>query len=66
MATLTVWKYDDAGAAARVKESLADLQREGLISIVDAAIVEWDESPKKPQTRQLHDLTGAFAISGAF
>lgn len=66
MATLTVWKYDDAGAAAEVKDTLADLQREGLIQIIDAAIVEWEPSRKKPRTRQLHNLAGAGALSGSF
>ena len=66
MATLTVWKYDDAGAAGRVKDTLAELQREGLITIIDAALVEWDPDRKKPRTQQLHNLTSAGALSGAF
>ncbi len=66
MATLTVWKYDDAGAAAQVKDTLAGLQREGLITIIDAAIVEWDPSRKKPKTTQLHNLAGTGALAGSF
>jgi uncharacterized membrane protein len=37
-----------------------------LIRVLDAAIVEWEPSRKKPKTHQLHDLTGAGAMSGAF
>ncbi len=66
MATMTVWKYDDAAGAERAKDTLAELQKEGLIQIVDAAIVEWDPSRKKPKTRQLHNLTAAGALSGSF
>jgi uncharacterized membrane protein len=66
MATLTVWKFDDAAGAATAEQALAELQKEGLIQIADAAVVEWDPSRKKPKTRQLHNLTGAGALSGSF
>ena len=66
MATLTAWKFDTADGAAQTQATLEELQREGLITIVDAAIVEWEASKKKPKTRQLHDLTGAGALSGSF
>jgi len=66
MATLTAWKFDTADGAAQTQTTLGELQKEGLITIVDAAIVEWEASRKKPKTRQLHDLTGAGALSGSF
>lgn len=66
MATLTAWKFGDAHGAANAQATLGDLQKEGLIRIIDAAIVEWEPSRKKPKTRQLHNLAGAGALSGSF
>jgi uncharacterized membrane protein len=37
MATMSVWNFNDAAGAARAKDTLAELQKEGLIQIVDAA-----------------------------
>ena len=45
---------------------LQDLQKQYLITILDAAVVTWPEGAKKPKTRQLHDLAGAGALNGAF
>jgi uncharacterized membrane protein len=66
MATLTVWKFDDAFGAERAVEKLQQLQKQGLIQVHDAAMVRWPEGKKKPQTRHLEDLTGAGALGGAF
>jgi uncharacterized membrane protein len=66
MATLTVWKFADADGADQAEATLADLQRQELIKVHDAAIVRWDADAKKPRTRQLNDLTGVGAMSGAF
>jgi uncharacterized membrane protein len=43
-----------------------DLQKQALIKLHDAAIVTWPTGARKPTTRQLYDLTGAGALSGAF
>jgi uncharacterized membrane protein len=66
MATLTVWKFADADGADKAEATLADLQRQELIKIHDAAIVRWDADAKKPKTRQLNNLAGVGAMSGAF
>jgi uncharacterized membrane protein len=66
MATLTVWKFDDADRAEQILGQLQDLQKQGLITVHDGAIVSWPTSAKKPKTRQLANLTGAGALSGAF
>jgi uncharacterized membrane protein len=66
VATLTVWKFNSAGGAAQAVEKLSQLQRQELIKVHDAAIVEWPEDRKKPKTRQLQNLTGAGAMGGAF
>lgn len=66
MATLTVWKFDDAEAAEKAVGTLEGLAKQQLITVVDAATVSWPEGAKKPKTRQLHSLTGAGALGGAF
>jgi uncharacterized membrane protein len=66
MATLTVWKFPDAGGADTAVVTLEQLQREELIKVQDAAVVSWPADKKKPRTHQLHSLTGAGALGGGF
>src|SRR4051794_30491144 len=66
MANLTAWKFDTPDGASQAVRTLKDLQDEGLILIHDAAIVEWPQGQKKPKTRQVDDMRGPMALSGAF
>ena len=66
MATLTVWKFDDAEAADKAVSTLEGLAKQQLITVQDAATVSWPSGAKKPKTRQLHGLAGAGALGGAF
>jgi uncharacterized membrane protein len=66
VATLTVWKFDDAEAADKAVATLEGLARQQLITVQDAATVSWPNGAKKPKTRQLHSLTGSGALGGAF
>ncbi|MGW0858972.1 DUF1269 domain-containing protein [Streptomyces sp. NPDC002690] len=66
MSTLTVWKFRTADAAENVEASLTSLQKEGLIRIIDAAVVSWPADRAKPRTRQLRSLVGAGALGGTF
>ena len=66
MATLTVWKFNDAGAADEAVSTLERLAKQQLITVQDAATVSWPSGAKKPKTRQLRSLTGAGALGGAF
>ena len=66
MANLTAWKFDSPDGASQAVRTLKDLQDEGLIAIQSAAIVEWPQGNKKPKTRQVDDMTGPEAVSGAF
>ncbi|MEU5692395.1 DUF1269 domain-containing protein [Actinosynnema sp. NPDC020468] len=66
MATLTIWKFhtaDGADGAARTLEALAKSQ---LITVHDAAVVSWPEDRRKPKVRQLRNLVGQGALTGAF
>ena len=66
MANLTAWKFDSPDGASQAVRILKEAQDEGLINIDDAAIVEWPQGKKKPKTRQVDDLTGKYALGGAF
>ncbi|GAB4442564.1 MAG: DUF1269 domain-containing protein [Chloroflexi bacterium OHK40] len=66
MASLTVLKFPTEGGAEQVLSTLESLQKQQLITILDAATVTWPEGKKKPRIRQLYNLTGAGALSGAF
>ena len=66
MATLSVWKFDTPDGAEQATKTLADLQKQELIKVHDAAVVSWQNGKKKPKTRQLSGLASAGALGGAF
>ena len=66
MTALTVWKFDSSAGAGEALAKLESLQKQQLVEIQDAAIVEWPQGKKKPKTRQAVNLAGAGALSGAF
>ena len=66
MATLTAWKFDTPQGAAQAEQIVVGLSKQELITVFDAATVEWLPGKKKPKTRQLNNLTGAGALGGAF
>jgi uncharacterized membrane protein len=66
MATLSAWKFATPDGAEKTEQILLGLQKQGLITVVDAAIVTWPANKKKPKTRQLQSLAGVGALGGAF
>ncbi|MEO6090708.1 MAG: DUF1269 domain-containing protein [Umezawaea sp.] len=66
MATLTIWRFDIADQADQAAHTLEALAKRKLITIHDAAVVSWPEERKKPKVRQLHNLAGRGALTGAF
>jgi uncharacterized membrane protein len=66
MATLSVWKFETPEGAQQAESVLLGLSKQGLITIHDAAIVEWPANKKKPKTRQLSGVTSTGAWGGAF
>ncbi|QFZ19654.1 DUF1269 domain-containing protein [Saccharothrix syringae] len=66
MATLTIWRFDTAAGADDAARVLATLARRELIKIHDAAVVAWPADRKKPKIRQVNDLRGRGALTGAF
>jgi len=66
MATLTAIKFDTPEGADRLEAALQDLQKQQLITVLDAAVVSWPAGAKKPKTRQLYSTTGVGALGGSF
>ncbi|NTU83487.1 MAG: DUF1269 domain-containing protein [Chloroflexales bacterium] len=66
MASLTVFKFPTAGGADAMLSTLESMQKQQLITIIDAATVVWPEGKNKPKTRQLYNLAGAGALNGTF
>lgn len=66
MATFSVWKFDSAEGAEQAEQTLLGLQKEGLITVIDAATVSWPLDKKRPKTRQLNSTVSAGALGGSF
>ncbi|MFV0533379.1 MAG: DUF1269 domain-containing protein [Cumulibacter sp.] len=64
--TLTVWKFNSPDGADRAEQILADLGRENIVTIHDAATVSWEKNAKKPNTRQRTSTIGSGALGGGF
>jgi uncharacterized membrane protein len=64
--TLTVWKFDSPDGAEGAERALGEMQKEGLLTVLDFATVSWAEGKKKPVTKQGSPTAGAGALGGAF
>jgi uncharacterized membrane protein len=66
MATLTMWKFDDAEGAQAALSIAEDLQRQQLIDVLEGAVVSWPVGAKKPRTSQLHHRAEPRAFGATF
>ena len=55
MTTFTVWKFHDAEGATHAASVLKDAEADGLVKIVDHAVVSWPPGADKPETHHTHD-----------
>ena len=55
MTTFTVWKFDDPGGAGRAASVLESAENDGLVKIVDHAVVTWPVGESRPKTHHVHD-----------
>jgi uncharacterized membrane protein len=55
MTTFTVWKFEDADGAERAEATLKTAEGEGLVTIVDHAVLTWPEDAEKPDLKHGHD-----------
>ena len=65
MTAFTVWKFEDADGAARAEAALKSAAGEGLVTIVDHAVVSWPEGADKPKLEHEHDGPKRGAAWGA-
>jgi uncharacterized membrane protein len=66
MSSLTVWKFETPFGADAALDKLKGLQNQGLIQVLDAAVVSWETGRKKPKTEQMHDMKKGGALGGGF
>ena len=66
MATFTVWKFDDPDGARRAEEVLESAAADGLITVIDRALVSWPSGAKRPTTRHGEEDVQRGAAWGAF
>jgi uncharacterized membrane protein len=57
MTTFTVWKFDDPDQAERAASILTYAAADGLVKVVDHAVVTWPKGADKPETHHEHERT---------
>ena len=55
MTSFTVWKFDRPDGAERAASVLSDAAADGLVKILDHAVVSWPEGASQPRTKHSHD-----------
>ena len=55
MTAFTVWKFDTPGGAEHAASQLQRIASDGLIKILDHAVVSWPTGAKRPLTDHSHD-----------
>src|SRR4051794_29175860 len=65
MTTFTVWKFADPDGAHRAESTLQAAAGEGLVQIVDHAVLSWPEGAEQPELKHKHDDKKRGAAWGA-
>ena len=55
MTAFTVWKFDGPDGADKAASVLKGCERDGLVKILDHAVVSWPEGDSHPTTKQGHE-----------
>jgi uncharacterized membrane protein len=55
MTTFTVWKFDNPVGASQAVAILENAQADGLVKIIDHAVVSWPEGAERPETNAVHE-----------
>jgi len=55
MTTFTVWKFEDPGGAEQAATMLKGAESDGLVKVVDHAVMTWPVGADKPETHHSHD-----------
>jgi uncharacterized membrane protein len=65
MTTFTVWKFEDPDGAVHAESVLKDAEADGLVKIVDHAVISWPLGADKPEVHHKHDAPKRAAAWGA-
>ena len=65
MTTFTVWKFEDPEGAKHAAGLLKDAEGDGLVKIVDHAVMSWPCGADKPEVKHAHDAPKRGAGWGA-
>lgn len=65
MTTFTVWKFEDPDGAEHASDLLRSAAHDGLVKILDHAVVSWPVGASQPETTHGHDETKRGAGWGA-
>lgn len=55
MTTFTVWRFPDPCGAGRAELALKTTEIQGLVQVVEHAVISWPRSAEKPTLRHEHD-----------
>jgi uncharacterized membrane protein len=55
MTTFTVWKFDSPDGAGTAASMLKNAEQDGLVKVLDHAVVSWPVGASRPDTRHAHD-----------
>ena len=66
MATLTAWKFSTTHGADSAEYTMRELERQGYVTVHDAAVVAWEPGAKRPVTRRAGHPGGHDALTGSF
>ena len=65
MTASTVWKFADPDGAGRAESALQAAASDGLVKILDHAVIRWPEGADAPETHHRHDNPKRGAAWGA-
>ena len=65
MTTFTVWKFEDPDGAQHAAELLEAAEADGIVTLVDHAVMTWPVGADKPETHHKHDDPKRGAAWGA-
>jgi uncharacterized membrane protein len=66
MTTFTVWKFDTPDGAEQATTILRDAEKDGLVKVVDHAVVSWPQGADQPDTDIGHDSRRRGGVWGGF
>jgi uncharacterized membrane protein len=55
MTTFTAWKFETADGAQKAVAALEGAQSDGLVKIVDHAVISWPEGDARPEMHHAHE-----------